>query len=208
MVVDNFDKIKELMRFDESGDVFYFVQIMQRKKDGADILKNNRIINNYYITSLQYLDDRAEEIRNLCRQFHARAYIGINPCSFKKCCMYGIKELAEINITGRYRDILNLMPTLAGKYPGIEGKEKFWVIDYDSKDKEGVAKLRGFICRANGKDGAGIDKIKTILPTKNGYHLLSLPFDPRGFSEFVKDKFDFEVDIHKSAPTLLYFEEK
>ena len=89
--VDNFEKIKRLLQFDDTGDLFYFIQIMQRKKDGEDIKKNNRIIMNYYITSLDYLNDREDEIKTLCKIYNARAYIGINPGSFKKSCQYAFK---------------------------------------------------------------------------------------------------------------------
>lgn len=205
MTIDNFENIKSLLNFGDDGDTFYFLQIMQRKKDGADIIKDNRIINNYYITSWEYFEDRWEEIKTLCHLFHARAYISINPGSFKKCCLYGMKELADINISGNYRSVLNLAPTLAGKYSG--NSNKYWIIDFDNKDGSYEA-LQGFIRNKNGKDGRGIDKIVKVLPTKNGLHLICTPFDPSGFDKFCKENFNFEVGIHKNSPTLLYYSDE
>lgn len=200
--VDNFEKIKRLLQFDDTGDLFYFIQIMQRKKDSEDIKKNNRIIMNYYITSLDYLNDREDEIKTLCKIYNARAYIGINPGSFKKSCQYAFKELADINISGQYRQVLNLMPTLAGKYNN-GGDSKLWIIDYDSKDESHISEIREAIKKAKGRDGEGVDKIKMILPTKNGFHLIVTPYDPRATEELFKS-FDFEVEIHKNSPTLLF----
>lgn len=200
--VDNFENIKRLLQFDEDGDLFYFIQIMQRKKDGSDIKKNNRIIMNYYITSLDYLNDREDEIKMLCKIYDARAYIGINPGSFKKSCQYAFKELADINISEQYRGILNLMPTLAGKYNN-GGDSKLWIIDYDSKDESHIEEIRETIKKAKGRDGECVDKIKMILPTKNGFHLIVTPYDPRA-TEILFKSFDFEVEIHKNNPTLLF----
>jgi len=200
--VDNFENIKKLLQFDEDGDLFYFIQIMQRKKDGADIIKNNRIIMNYYITSLDYLNDREDEIKMLCKIYNARAYIGINPGSFRKSCQYAFKELADINISEQYRQILNLMPTLAGKYNN-GGDSKLWIIDYDSKDESHIEEIRERIKNAKGRDGEGVDKIKMILPTKNGFHLIVTPYDPRATEGLFKS-FDFEIEIHKNNPTLLF----
>lgn len=200
--VDNFENIKKLLQFDEGGDLFYFIQIMQRKKDGSDIKKNNRIIMNYYITSLDYLNDREDEIKMLCKIYNARAYIGINPGSFRKSCQYAFKELADINISEQYRQILNLMPTLAGKYNN-GGDSKLWIIDYDSKDESHIDGIRETIKNAKGRDGEGVDKIKMILPTKNGFHLIVTPYDPRATEALFKS-FDFEIEIHKNNPTLLF----
>lgn len=209
MLIDNFESIKSLMRFKEGKDSFYFIQIMQRAKDGTDIKKNNRIITNYYITSLDYLDDRMEEIKTLCRIFHARSYISINPCSFKKSCIHAIGEISDIMLNESYRSIINLMPTLAGKYSD-GGNEKLWIIDYDTKDLSYMDEVREAIKNANGKEGKGNDKVKAIIPTKNGYHIMTTPYNPQETEELFKrisKEIGQEISIHKNSPTLLYFDD-
>lgn len=206
MIIDNFDLIRDLLKFGNDKDTFYFLQIMQRKKDGSDIKHNNRIINNYYITSLEYFDDRKDEIKQLCDIFQARAYINLNPCSFKKSCFYGLKEITDSILKENYRNILNLAPTLAGKYSGT-GENKTWLIDYDSTNSEFIEEVRNYIKDKDGKDGKGVDKIKAIIPTKNGFHLITSPFDPRNF-EIEMKKFRFQIELHKNNPTLLYFNKK
>lgn len=57
-MIDNFDLISELLEFPHS-DSFYFVQILQRKKDHAGPLggsnNNSRLIKAYFIESEEKL---------------------------------------------------------------------------------------------------------------------------------------------------------
>jgi hypothetical protein len=43
-------------------------------------------------------------------------------------------------------------------------------------------------------------KVETIIPTKNGHHLITKRFDTQSFKEKYPD-----VDIQKKNPTLLYY---
>lgn len=203
MVIDNFSLIKDFLTFDYEGDVFYFVQLIQRKKDNVG---HHRVIMNYYITSLQYLEDREQEIKDLCKLFKARAYINLNPCSFEKCCNYAFKELADIHINNCHRSIINLMSSLAGKYSG-GGDNKLWLIDYDSKDEEGINKISEIIKKCPGKEGEDVHKVHAIIPTKNGFHLIATPFHVAKFQELSKSLLIEPMDIHKNSPTLLYYAE-
>ena len=53
-MIDCINHIKDLLVF-ESADDFYFLQILQRKKENPQLGSNSRVIKNYYITSTQYL---------------------------------------------------------------------------------------------------------------------------------------------------------
>lgn len=202
-IIDNISQIRDLLKFDESGDVFYFLQIMQRKKDSTGITHNSRIINNYYITSIDFFDSRIDEIKDLCNKFNARAYINLNPCSFSKCCIFALKEIADMMMENHQRGLINLMPTLAGKYP-IGGDNKVWLIDYDSKDEKGIDFISDFIRNQHGKIAKqGENKVITKIPTKNGFHILCYPFDPREFNKTMSDS-GIPAEIHKNNPTILY----
>ena len=79
--VDNFELIRRFMHF-ESTDQFYFMQILQRKKDGPGpngivCGTNNkaRAIKSYCITSVEMLDRISIEVKHLCEYFNARAYL-------------------------------------------------------------------------------------------------------------------------------------
>ena len=46
---------------------------------------------------------------------------------------------------------------------------------------------------------SGNSKIYAIIPTKNGHHIITKPFDVRNFSSQYPD-----IEIHKNNPTILY----
>ena len=80
MTIDNFDLIEENLKF-ESNDDFYFLQVIQRKKDGNVTGRGNngaRLIKAYYIHSIDYLEEKKQKIIELCQSNNARAYIHLN----------------------------------------------------------------------------------------------------------------------------------
>lgn len=88
-MVNNFDLIKPLLLFPTKEDNFYFVQILQRKKDHKGIRlggsnNNSRLIKAYYIKSQEHLDTHTEEMIKLAQVFNARVSINLNPRSFEK----------------------------------------------------------------------------------------------------------------------------
>lgn len=63
MTVDNFDLIEEFLKF-ESEDDFYFLQVIQRKKDGNETGRGNngaRLIKAYYIHSIEHLEEKKQK---------------------------------------------------------------------------------------------------------------------------------------------------
>lgn len=204
--MNNYPLIKQFLTFDTNGDDFYFLQIIQRRKD-SPLSKAQHVVKDYYIKSIEYLETHMDEIEQICKMFNARAYIGLNPVSLKKCSLYAMKEIANINITQQYGHIITMMPSLAGKYAG-SGSRKYnlWVADYDNRNKANIEPIRGQIQSLRGFDGEGNDKIKAVIPTKNGYHLICTPFDAGKFERICQEhSFDFEIGIHKQGMTLLYY---
>lgn len=70
MIVDNFDQILE---FNDPNE-FYFLQIIQRKKDGCVTDTGNngyRTIKTYYIFSKEQLERKRAKITELCQSNHA-----------------------------------------------------------------------------------------------------------------------------------------
>ena len=85
-MIDNFDLIKSLLCFDNE-DEFYFLQVIQRKKDRKDVEldvkyvgsnNHSRLIKAYYIYSVEQLERYKPEIVALCEMFKARAGICLN----------------------------------------------------------------------------------------------------------------------------------
>ena len=59
-MTNNFDQIRDLLKFE--SDYFYFIQIIQRKKENPELGANNRIIRSYNISSLEKFDKYKDEI--------------------------------------------------------------------------------------------------------------------------------------------------
>ena len=201
MIVDNFDKARKYLVFDRDNDpdLFYYVQIIQRRKDeGVTIKKNCKTIRSYYITSLRYWDDHVEQIKELCRTFKARAYMHLNPRSWRKCTLMAFGELATYLRSNQCSSLRKLTEEMAGKYIA-DGSQKTWIVDVDSKNDDYLNEIAATVndCMPEG------DKIVDVFPTKNGYHLITKPFNLAEFRKYYKEG---EVDIQKNNPTLLYYE--
>lgn len=75
-MIDNIEQLKGLMNFSEEGD-FYMLYVFKRKKDQPEGEKQNhqsvRTIKSYCIESIEHLERRYPEIKQLCHIFNARA---------------------------------------------------------------------------------------------------------------------------------------
>ena len=192
-MVDVFNDIKELLVFDSEDD-FYYLQILQRKKENPKLGNNSRVIKNYYIDNIEYLEKRYDEIKALCEQFNARAMLRLNKRSYKKVAFKTLQHIANTMANGDYSFIKKCYTRSCGN--GHNDKNKTWIIDIDGKFKnEWLLEIVEFI---NESDPVG-DKVIKKLPTKNGLHLITKPFDSRDF----RDKYP-EIDIHKDNPINLY----
>ena len=201
--VDNFDVIsrnflfKEDLRPELAGDWFYMIQIMTRTKDTGEKPKHIRTM---FVESREYLMSHKDMIVGLCDMFNARAYISVNPSSYKTCAMKMLKELVDVIENENYKGILSLPETVAGKYT-CGGASKRWVVDLDGiKTDEEIEPFVKFILNEyNEGKGRNSGEIQ-VIPTVNGSHLLVTPFDVRDF----KKKWP-EIEIHKDNPTVLYY---
>lgn len=52
-MIDNIELILPFLKF-ESKDDFYYLQILQRKKENPQLGSNSRVIKNYYISSQEF----------------------------------------------------------------------------------------------------------------------------------------------------------
>ena len=143
--VDNFELIRRFMHF-ESTDQFYFMQILQRKKDGPGpngivCGTNNkaRAIKSYCITSVEMLDRISIEVKHLCEYFNARAYFYPARRSFKKVAMRNMVLLANNISESNYGHA----KTDYWSACGTTEIEKLYLVDVDNDkcDKERVINI-------------------------------------------------------------------
>ena len=196
-MIDNFGLIKPLLEF-PNDDIYYHLQILRRGKDHPELPAANRMIKAYFICSLEGLNYLEKEVKKLCEFFEARAYINLAPKSIKKTSMLQIKYLAQRVYEGDFKKIWKSWNTCAGE---IKGEEPRWIIDIDDNNFD-FESLDMELCALDPvklENGVYISKVITKIPTKNGYHLITTPFNLQQFKEKYPD-----IDVHKNNPTLLY----
>lgn len=191
-MIDNIELIKPFLKFDNKDD-FYYLQILQRKKENPQIGSNSRVIKNYYITSEQYLLDRYDEIKIICEIFNARASLRLNRRSFKKVAFKAMQNIANTMGNGEFSFIKKSYDRACGL--GHNELSKKWILDYDSISINELSDMLTYI-----KDIEPIGRKElAIIPSKNGYHIITNPFNLQKF------KNDFNgIEIHKDNPTNLY----
>lgn len=202
-MIDNLEKILPLLKFDSSDD-FYYLQILQRKKENPQLGSNSRVIKNYYIRSQQHLIERYDEIKTLCKVFNARASLRLNKRSFEKV---GFKTLENIANTMQNREYKHLMKSY-DRACGLLNNEatKKWIVDID---KEDIIWLEQIINAIQPCEPLG-NKIITQIPSKTGIHLITTPFNVQKYKENFTEELKayqmnyIEIEIHKDNPVNLY----
>ena len=160
------------------------------------------IIKNYIIFSIKDLQKYESEIKTLCVNNNARAYIWVNPRSYRLFQINLLKHTA-ISIENNNYSIYKLVDKaiVDSKSPNYE---KVWILDIDSNSRELIDEYEDIICKCNCVGNYEYDLLETV----NGYHLLSHRFNLTKFEHLIKLKNLYMIDIHKDNPTLLYYEKK
>lgn len=192
-MINNFDQILDLLEFRNEDD-FYHLQLIQRKKEHADLGSNSRVVKTYYIGSKEYLEKRKQEIIDICTTTGARACINLNRRSFEKMAFQLLKKVTDQIMNKDFKSCRKAYESVCGAY-GNEPNKK-WIIDIDHPDEnvDDEGNIREWISWRKPEG----DKFIAKIPTKNGYHLIVKPFDLSAFHH------TFDVDIHKDNPTIVY----
>ena len=202
-MINNIEQIKKLLNFSDNGD-FYMLYLFKRKKDQPEGERDNhqsvRTIKTYCIESVDHLECRYDEIKQLCEMFKARAYIHVQKQNHKDVSLNMLASLAE-----RIRDGVSNQKGLFDSVVGqIKTQEKRWVVDIDNVSIDGFShdkyyiEMREFINELQVE--AGKEQGMTFIKTRSGFHIITQPFNVMKFKGRYPD-----VDIQKKNPTLLYF---
>ena len=219
--INNLESIIPLLDF-KSKDDFYFVQIIKRRKENPEITMNCRQVATYYIRSVEQLRSLMDEIIQIADQENARVYINPNKRNAHdiaiKVLEYYVSRLKDDKHNKEFiSNIANIIELieheyyylvmtkykskadhLIGKHPSE--KDKKWIIDVDIEDKsEGdnphkMIKLCSHLFNLQTKSNRV--PLNKVIPTKNGYHIITRPFNPKDF--------DYDYEIKKNSPTILY----
>lgn len=188
--IDNFDIITPFLQFDNEYD-FYYLQILQRKKENPHIGSNSRVIKNYYIKSTEYLLKYKEEIIDLCETFNARAMIRLNKRNFRSVAFKTLVNMSNSMHNQEYAFIKNCYDRACGQ--GHSDKNKKWILDIDD-----LADVKVIKCYLKEYSPKGYQYL-TEIPSKSGLHIITTPFDSRDFSKVFP-----EVEIHRDNPVNLF----
>ncbi len=200
--LDNINTIKRLLNFENEGD-FYMLYVFKRKKDQPEGERDNhqsvRTIKTYCVNSVEYLEKRYDEIKQLCEMFKARAYIHVQKQNHKDVSLNMMVALAQRIQDGNLKQ-QHLFDSVVGQ---LKTHEKRWIIDIDDVSMDSFAhaeyytSMREYINEL--QEEAGKDKSMTFVKTKSGFHIITQPFNVMKFKEKYPD-----VDVQKKNPTLLY----
>lgn len=206
-MVDNFKLIRDYLKF-ESEDDFYFLQILQRKKDGpghngikvTGTNNKSRAIKTYCISSVEYLDKIEGEVKHLCDYFNARAMIILSRRSYKQTALLEMVQVSNMIMSGQYMNVKSAYYSSCAKSKSLD---KYFLIDIDEEDLAHKEFIKNYIQNEARNDEVNYgERILLELPTKHGYHLITTPFDVRGLLKvYPKEKQEF---VHKDGPTILY----
>ena len=182
----------------DQGD-FFFVQVIQRKKE-CNVGSSNNVIKDYSFFDKETFLAKKDEIITLCKTFNARAYFWVNPRNCKQVQFEIIREATEA-IECNSRKLFKCISKAIGQRRNSNYKS-IWILDFDTKDTELINKYLNIAmeCRHSGSE-----LILNLIPTVNGFHVLTKGFDSEQFKQKLAIANLDNIDIHKDNPTVLYY---
>ena len=154
------------------------------------------IIDDIFIYSLEEYDKYKDHIMNQCEVNNSRAYLRLNVRNNEKVALETLSLISR-NIANKQYDIKNCYFRCCEKYHS--DKDKKWIVDLDGKQVDLILKIEEFIKELHKESGNKVYRIITEIPTKNGVHIISNPFNVEKFKNMFLD-----IEIHKDNPTVLF----
>lgn len=199
-MVNNFEQIKKMLTF-ASEDDFYHLQIIKRKKEHPELGSNSYVVKTYYISSIEYLEKKKDEIISLCEFHNARGCINLNRRSFEKIAFHAMQKIANQLMNRDFRSVRKCYESVCGANSNEPNKK--WIVDIDGYSMDAMAhdpKIQTMIQKIIAlQEQTKKDRFLQAVRTKNGFHLITSPFRLDTFCKEYP-----EMMIHKDNPTVLY----
>ena len=200
-MINNFELIQKNLTFNNERS-FYFIQILKRKKENPEMKSDSIVIDNFYIFSVDQLTKVMPHIITKCEENKARAYIKMNCLDAQSVMLEMISVLSHNIREEKWKEFRSALNSACGKCGKQNGTEKLYLVDLDNI-KVDSDECNDIIRCINNLEPLGNDsKVKIIVPTKNGCHLLTTGFNIQKFKVEYNN-----IDIHDDGITLLYFPE-
>ena len=221
--IDNFQTVKELIKFENPGDTLYFIQIKKRDKDNPGQHSRYQAamhLKEYYIKSLAELEQNENEIKSICSRENARAYIWLNPRSKAVVDQYTERNMRAWKRNPSMGRMYGWKAQALAAAKSLDIDERpLCFVDVDSDDQEDINMAMKVI------QTAGITPLFAYRSVNNGIHIIlpdkeqakKLNFDAvnfrglspqqiekakRNFTDFQKRNLKVGIEIDK--PALLY----
>lgn len=184
-IVDNIELIKGLLTF--SSDVFYYLQVLSRKKDNPDLEKSQVRYLSKCITNEKSLDTTLKAAKVICNELGARVYISLLPRDIIKygfeCCKSCMSDLESGGKKGimKTADKIALIPEVINK--NLFGAQ--WILDIDKP--EDIKEVENWC-----KDEK--IRIKAKIPTLGGFHILVSAFNLLKLENLGRDGEEYVLD--------------
>jgi hypothetical protein len=198
-MVNNLEVIKQHLIFPNERS-FYFIQILKRKKENPEMTGYSLPVESFYIFSTEQLDRVMPHIIEKCEQNRARAYIKMNTLDMQSVALETISVLTQEIRKENWKHISKALNSACGICGKQNGTEKMYLVDIDSKDENYINEIKSYINQLEPVDNN--EKVKMIVPTRNGVHFLSTGFNMQKFKQTYPG-----IDVHSDGITLLYFPE-
>lgn len=170
-MIDNSNKIRS--RLDFSDGVFYYLQVLQRRKDNPGQSWISRQRYSRIIKNLKDFDESYEIAKNIANIYNARVYIDLSPGSLEKLTLCALKELSERVYNKSYSDIYRIFDKLAPLDEIKVKDEKKWMFDIDyKKETKEFKNILEYL-----KGNPGVISIIGGIETLNGIHIITKPFN-------------------------------
>lgn len=211
-MINNFDYLKfrllEVFNIN-NPDLFFHLEVMQRKKEVSNINKNSNVVKSYVVKSLDYLEYKLEnEIIPICNSLNARAMIDLNPKSLRRVTHAMLRKLSGYIEDNYYEGVISKLFTSCTAATSIDkstGIEKYWILDIDTKDTEVLSRVQSIINICEPIE-EGKNKIKGLLESKNGFHIFATPFNVQTYEKLKANNYQYlkDVEVKKDCLTNLY----
>lgn len=207
-LVDNFELISDLLDFSKPNN-FYMVQILKRRKENPDMKTGVKTINVYFIYSFNEFNILRDKIIDDCISNNARAYINLNYRDTYMIALYTQKIITEYMLSGNFKAVQDAYTKACGN--NHSDKNTKWLIDIDIIDSEGNPDRNLMDCAKHmievitelHKETKSNYKILCLVPTRNGYHIITNPFNKQKFGN-IFTHINTKDDITDNSPTVLY----
>lgn len=210
LLVDNFDKVKNVVQWKPEQTYYKFVALIRAKdyKDGErpvllDKEKQECFVRQWLVDSEEYFDRVKEDMKTVVEMFRCRLYMTLDRKSTMKTLIaardvvnrqldsyLGVKE-PQVSV----KMFNKLVPSVTQLAESSDREGRRWMFDVDTKDVNVLETVKN-LC--------GEYYLETF-ETKNGYHVVAdKKFDANGrLKEFESKRYTDEV-VNSQGNTMLY----